>query len=99
MHYDCSSVRSWNPVNVFTHLALEALGCFLKVVQLLLEVFVRFGHEQQNVGLDVSSEDFGGRLSDVGWKKKKRNILLKGALPCPSLNPNYLRVLSFYVLI
>lgn len=50
------------------HLALEALSCFLEVVQLLLEVFARFGYKQQNVGLDFSTKDFGGCLSDW-WGK------------------------------
>lgn len=55
----------------FTHLALESLGCLLKVVQFLLEVFAGFGHEEQDVGLDVSSEDFGGRLREM--KREEKN--------------------------
>ena len=45
-----------------THLALEALGCLLELVHLFLEVSGRLRHEQENVGLDLSSEDLGGSL-------------------------------------
>lgn len=79
-NYNAGKLTSSRNLTVFTHLALEALGCFLKVVQLLLEIWVCFGHEQQDVGLDVSSEDFGGRLSETGkGGEERRGQPLTGA--------------------
>lgn len=71
--YTVDTKNLWNMKeisSVFNHLALKALRCFLKVVQLLLEVFAGFGHKQQNVGLDVSSKDLGCRLIDGEGKRK-----------------------------
>lgn len=58
-----------------TYLALESLSSLLELVHFALEVWGSFRKEHEDVGLDVSTKDFGGGLQKENQTDKKKSDL------------------------